>query len=980
MGSIPATCTLNGSQVWSWSSAPVGYPNSSPLVNTTANPVTWTTPAPEQVTVGQGESSLSCTAVAISGWSVTQSQTFDVDTVDTGAPTTTISASPALVYGGAGTWSSGVQGWYTGPVTLSVAATDPGSSPIYQTRCVLDPASVPTSFSQLPGAPCPYLGAGAVISNPGQHTLYAASEDDAANIENVEVATFNIAALQPIISSYSYTGGPQSFTVPPGVDSVTVDALGAQGGNGLAGSGGLGGEGVSPSAVTPGQVLQVDVGGAGGGPGPGGAGWNGGGPSGSNGAGGGGGASDVRAGTCAATLSCAFSDSVVVGGGGGGGGNFDGGSGGGAAGGSGAGPDPGSGGTQTAGGAGGGAGCETNGSGGSAGQGGAGAPDDDANLCTGGAGGGGGYFGGGGGGDNSVVANAGGGGSGYGQMLFSGVQSGNGLVVISYEPTLCSPGTYSTNGYLPCTTAPAGYYDAGTGNTTATPCAQGTYSATAGRAACTPADPGYFVPGAGSSAETICPAGTYTGTQGNTGCTLAPVGSYDPGTGNTQALLCGPGTFSSAPGSPTCTPASEGTYDPGTGNTAATPCPAGTYVSSQGNASCTPAPAGSYDFSTGNTAPTPCPAGTYSSAVGAMSSATCTPAPAGYHDAGTGNTAPTVCPTGTYSSGTGSVTCTNASPGYYDSGTANTAETPCGPGTFSSAAGSSSCTTTPAGDYDSGTGNASPTPCPAGTTSAAGASACTATSESLSYNGSSEVGVSSSFAPTATLSASISACVSGQPVSFSLSVDPLNGAATTYSLGSPADASSAGAVTGASVSTTGWENGVYALTASYPGGQVGSVICPPATTTVSLAVTVPGQLAFGYGSYNVPSLGATSFGFVVSLAPGPKISYVGQLDVVTPGKWMFQANVTSFGLTSSTQGLLGGTGNLYWWDSALNKGHGAWTLAKSGVSYNATANAASKAIPASFGITISYTPVSPEPTPLPNSSPIALSKGAILVG
>ena len=49
--------------------------------------------------------------------------------------------------------------------------------------------------------------------------------------------------------------------------------------------------------------------------------------------------------------------------------------------------------------------------------------------------------------------------------------------------------------------------------------------------------------------------------------------------------------------------------------------------------------------------------------------------------------------------------------------------------------------------------------------------------------------------------------MSGQPVSFSLSVDPLNGAATTHCLGSPADASSAGAVTGASVSATGWENG-----------------------------------------------------------------------------------------------------------------------------------------------------------------------------
>jgi hypothetical protein len=35
--------------------------------------------------------------------------------------------------------------------------------------------------------------------------------------------------------------------------------------------------------------------------------------------------------------------------------------------------------------------------------------------------------------------------------------------------------------------------------------------------------------------------------------------------------------------------------------------------------------------------------------------------------------------------------------------------------------------------------------------------------------------------------------------------------------------------------------------------------------------------------------------------------------------------------TSSTQGLVGGTGSLYWWDSALNKGHGAWHLATAGV-------------------------------------------------
>ena len=194
----------------------------------------------------------------------------------------------------------------------------------------------------------------------------------------MEVATFNIAALQPIISSYSYTGGPQSFTAPPGVDSVTVDALGAQEGTAWPAAGAWAAKASALRQLRPDKCCR----------------WTSGVPVVGQGLVVPGGTAEGLAvatvpaaaaalltsapGTRAATLSCAFSDSVVVGGGGGGGGNFDGGSGGGAAGGSGAGPDPGSGGTQTAGGAGRGAGCETNGSGGSAGQGGAGAPDDDA--------------------------------------------------------------------------------------------------------------------------------------------------------------------------------------------------------------------------------------------------------------------------------------------------------------------------------------------------------------------------------------------------------------------------------------------------------------------------------------------------------------------------------------------------------------------------------------------------------------------------
>jgi len=59
---------------------------------------------------------------------------------------------------------------------------------------------------------------------------------------------------------FVYTGAIQSFTVPAGVTSITIEALGAQGG----GSGGLGAKMTGTFTVTPGQVLQVLVGGLGG--------------------------------------------------------------------------------------------------------------------------------------------------------------------------------------------------------------------------------------------------------------------------------------------------------------------------------------------------------------------------------------------------------------------------------------------------------------------------------------------------------------------------------------------------------------------------------------------------------------------------------------------------------------------------------------------------------------------------------------------
>jgi hypothetical protein len=61
-------------------------------------------------------------------------------------------------------------------------------------------------------------------------------------------------------TSFSYTGAQQTWTVPAGVTSVTIEAYGAQGLQGSA-AGGYGGSALGNLAVTPGQVLYIYVGG-----------------------------------------------------------------------------------------------------------------------------------------------------------------------------------------------------------------------------------------------------------------------------------------------------------------------------------------------------------------------------------------------------------------------------------------------------------------------------------------------------------------------------------------------------------------------------------------------------------------------------------------------------------------------------------------------------------------------------------------------
>src|SRR6266566_3419608 len=129
--------------------------------------------------------------------------------------------------------------------------------------------------------------------------------------------------------TYASTGGEQTFTVPSGVTTVTVTAVGAPGGTE---SGGItaGRNGASVTATAPlsagTTTLYVEVGGPGTMPiGTGGmpGGFNGGGGSGDGGTGGG--ASDVR--TCSRSTCTNLSANdtrLVVAGGGGGGGALDG--------------------------------------------------------------------------------------------------------------------------------------------------------------------------------------------------------------------------------------------------------------------------------------------------------------------------------------------------------------------------------------------------------------------------------------------------------------------------------------------------------------------------------------------------------------------------------------------------------------------------------------------------------------------------------
>ncbi|NCU77329.1 MAG: hypothetical protein EBV59_10410, partial [Synechococcaceae bacterium WB7_1C_051] len=320
-----------------------------------------------------------------------------------------------------------------------------------QPLCVSNITAVPVTVNS--NVAQPNISGTTTISCGGSTTLTSSSGNNtvwysAAAGGNVlgQGATYNtgtlaagttIYAVQASITngsqSFNYTGSQQTWTVPAGVTSVTVDVQGAQGGATAWGNAGLGGRTQATIPVSPGSTIYINVGGQGntsvGG-------FNGGGaPYGCGCVGGGGGASDVRIG------GNALGNRAVVAGGGGGGGygwnwnNNHGGNGGGLTGEAGKTNNGynatycGQGGTQAAGGA------------GAAGWGApAGSLGNGGGSAYYGASGGGGYYGGG----SGYYGGGAGGGSSYtfntatAVTHTQGYKSGNGLVTITWNVVGCA--------------------------------------------------------------------------------------------------------------------------------------------------------------------------------------------------------------------------------------------------------------------------------------------------------------------------------------------------------------------------------------------------------------------------------------------------------------------------------------------------------------------------------------------------------------
>ena len=138
---------------------------------------------------------------------------------------------------------------------------------------------------------------------------------------------------------------------------------------------------------------------------------------------------------------------------------------------------------------------------------------------------------------------------------------------------LCTPGSFSATGNLPCSNAQPGFYVPTSGAVTQTACSPGSFQANTGAISCNTAQPGNFVSGSAAIAQPRCAVGQYQPGTGQMSCIPASAGNFVAALGASSQTQCATGSYQPGTAQSACIAAQAGFYVPVTGAIAQTPCP-----------------------------------------------------------------------------------------------------------------------------------------------------------------------------------------------------------------------------------------------------------------------------------------------------------------------------------------------------------------------------------------------------------------------
>jgi hypothetical protein len=211
----------------------------------------------------------------------------------TGAWTITLSNGQTVTGSGSGTWSKQVSPAVTTTFSITSLADLNGSGcpPELLGSVVISVSaspSAPTPVSATPTNICPVGGSSNLNATSSGNSISWFTVPSAGSTIGTSLSAANYSVTPNATTIYyaeaqslatsgsqtlSYTGGAQTFTVPTGVTTIHIESWGAEGGSAsnnvgggwdpLSHMGGDGGYATGDLAVLPGQVVQVNVGGAG---------------------------------------------------------------------------------------------------------------------------------------------------------------------------------------------------------------------------------------------------------------------------------------------------------------------------------------------------------------------------------------------------------------------------------------------------------------------------------------------------------------------------------------------------------------------------------------------------------------------------------------------------------------------------------------------------------------------------------------------